>query len=155
MEPICANCQNKSVPQFRYNKTIQDYKMFETRRPIRTNINVDCTHYDKFHKLIAYLHQSGETNKQILRVVEGERSSITHLIQTLNSDIFKLEVKRDNVIDINIRNEIVILKDRMNNSETLFNTRCNIIENSTNAVLKTILQKLLSIFLFSFIYTFI
>ena len=61
--------------------------MCETCRPIKTNINVDCVNYDKFNKLITYLHQSIETNKQVLKVVEGERSSIIYLIQTMNSDL--------------------------------------------------------------------
>ena len=49
------------------------------------------------------------------------------------------------MIDVNNPFEIIRLKDRMNNSEALFNTRFNIIENSINEVLKTILQKMLNI----------
>ena len=115
MEPVCSKCQDKIIPQF--------YKMCETCKPIKTNINVDCIKYDKFKKLITYLHQSVETNKQVLKVVEGEISSITYSIQTMNSDLVKLKVKSDNIIDIDIQNEIIRLKDRMNNLETLFNTR--------------------------------
>ena len=53
---------------------------------MKTNINVDCINYEKFDKLITDLHQSLETNKQVLNVVEGKRSSIKYLIQTMNSD---------------------------------------------------------------------
>ena len=123
MEPLCANCQHKFIPQSNYNRTMQYYKMCETCRPIKTKINLDCVNYDKYNTLITDLHQSIETNKQVLKVVEGERSSITYLIQTMNSDLVKLKVNSDNVIDINIQNEIIRLKDRMNNSETVFNTR--------------------------------
>ena len=58
----------------------------------------------------------------------------------MNFDIVKLKLKRDNVIDTNIQNGIIKLKDRINKLETFFNTRFNIIENSVNEVLKTILQ---------------
>ena len=60
----------------------------------------------------------------------------------MNSDLVKLKIKSDSVIDINIQNEIIKLKDRMDKLETLCNTRFNIIENSMNELLKTILQKL-------------
>ena len=96
------------------NETIQCYKMCETCGPMNKNANVDCINHDKFDKLITYLHQSVETNKQVSKIVEGEKSSRTYLIQTMNSDLVKLRVKRDNVIDINIQNEITRLKDRMN-----------------------------------------
>ena len=43
--------------------------------------------------------------------------------------------------DIDIKNEIIRLKDRMKHLETLLNTRFNIIENSITELLKTILQK--------------
>ena len=46
------------------------------------------------------------------------------------------------MIDIDIQNEIIRLKDRVNNLETLLNTRFNIVEISINELLKTILQKL-------------
>ena len=142
MEPLCANCQHKFIPQFKYNRTIQYYKMCETCRPIKTNINVDCINYDKFNKLITDLHESIETNKQVLKVVEGERSSITYLIQKMNSDLVKLKIKSDAVIDIHIQNDIIRVKDMVNNLEAFSNTRFNIIENSINALLKIILQKL-------------
>ena len=67
MEPVCAKCQNKFIPQFKYNKTLQHYKMCETCRPIKTNINVDCINFDKFDKLTTDLRQSVETNKQVLK----------------------------------------------------------------------------------------
>ena len=38
-----------------------------------TNIHVDCINYDKFNPLITYLDESIETNKQVLKVVEGEK----------------------------------------------------------------------------------
>ena len=41
----------------------------------------------------------------------------------MNSDLVKLKVKNDAVIDIDIQNEIIRLKDMVNNLETLFNTR--------------------------------
>ena len=105
-----------------------------------THINGDCINYDKFNLLITELHESIETSKQVLKVVEGERSSVTYLIQTMNSDLVKLKVKSDNVTDTDIQNELIRLKDRMNNLETLFNTRSN--TNSINELLKAILQKL-------------
>ena len=56
------------------------------------------------------------------------------------SDLIKLKVNRDTVIDIDIQNEIIRLKDRMNNLETSFNPRFNIIEFPINELLKTILN---------------
>ena len=70
----------------------------------------------------------------------------------MNSDLIKLKVKSDSVIDLDIQNEIVRLKDRMINSETVLNTRFNTIEISINALLKTILQKLLNILFFYFLH---
>ena len=67
---------------------------------------------------------------------------ITDLIQTMHSYLVKLKVKSDALIDIDIQNEIIRLKDRVNNLETLSKTRFNIIENSINELLKAILQKL-------------
>ena len=60
MEPFCANCQNKFIPQFKYNKSIRRYEMCETCRTMETNIYiyVDCINYDKFNKLITDLHVS-------------------------------------------------------------------------------------------------
>ena len=63
---------------------------------------------------------------QVLKFAEGERGSITYLIQPMNSDL--IMIKRDSVIGIDIRSESIRLKDRMNNLETLLNARCNIIE---------------------------
>ena len=60
----------------------------------------------------------------------------------MNSDLVKVKVKSDIVIGIDIQNEIIRLKDKMKNLETLFNTRLNIIENPINELLRTILQKL-------------
>ena len=80
MEAVCSKCQNWFLPQFQDNKTIQCYRMCDTCRPRNTNINVDCINYDKFNKLITDLHESIETNKQVLKVVEGERNSITYLV---------------------------------------------------------------------------
>ena len=74
--------------------------MCETCRPIKTNINVDCI--NKFNNLITDLHHSIETNTQVLKVVEGERSSIKYLIQTMNSYLVMLKVKSDDVTDIDI-----------------------------------------------------
>ena len=54
------------------------------------------------------------------------------------------------MIDINIQNEIVKLKDWIDNLETVLNTRFNLIEYSIYAVLETILQKLLLNILFYF-----
>ena len=54
------------------------------------------------------------------------------------------------MIAIDIQNEIIKLKDRMNILETLFNTKFIIIENSTNELLKTLLQKLQLNILFYF-----
>ena len=73
---------------------------------------------------------------------EGETSSITYPIQTIHSDLVRLRVKSDNVMDIDIQNEIIRLKDRMNGLETLLKTKFNIIKNSMNEVLKARLQKL-------------
>ena len=60
----------------------------------------------------------------------------------MNSDLIKLKVKSNTGIDIDIQNEIIRLKDGINNLETSINTRFNIIENSINELLKTILEKL-------------
>ena len=67
---------------------------------------------------------------------------ITKTFQNNNSDLVKLKVKRDAVIDIDIQNEIIRLKDRMNSLETLLSARFSIIEMSINELFKTILQKL-------------
>ena len=59
----------------------------------------------------------------------------------MNSSLVELK-KSDCVIELDIQNEIIKLIDRMNNSETLFNTRFNTIENSITELSKTILQTL-------------
>ena len=87
----------------------------------KTNLNVDCINSDKFNKLISELHESIETNRQILKVAEGEISSVTYLIQSMNSDLIKLKEQSDAVIDIDIQTEVIRLKDRVNNLETLLN----------------------------------
>ena len=89
----------------------------------QTNTNFDSIKHDKLNLLITELHESIETNKQVLKVVEGERSAITYLIQKMNSDLVKLKVKSDSVIDIDTQNEIIRLKHRMNNLDTLLDTR--------------------------------
>jgi len=60
----------------------------------------------------------------------------------MNSDLVKLKVKSNSVIDLDIQNESIRLKDKMNNSETLLNTRFDIIDISIKELQKTILQKL-------------
>ena len=116
--------------------------MCESCRPIKTNINVDCINYDDFNKLITDLHESIESNEQVLKVVEGERSSTTYLIQTMNSDLIKFKTKSDNVVDADTQNEIKKLKYRMDGLESLLNTRFRIIENGIPELMKTIIQKL-------------
>jgi hypothetical protein len=63
----------------------------------------------------------------------------------MDADLVEVKVKSDAVIDRHL-NEIIRLKDRVNNLETLLNTRFNIIDISINELLKTILQKLYLIF---------
>ena len=87
----------------------------------KANVNAGCISYDKVNILITELHESIKTHKK--KVVEGERSSITHLLQKINSDLVKLKIKSDEVIDIDIQNEIIRLKDRVNNLETSVHTR--------------------------------
>ena len=67
--------------------------MCDTCRGRKTNVNFNCINYDKLNLLITDLHESIETNKQVLKVVEGERGSITYLIQQINSDLVKLNIK--------------------------------------------------------------
>ena len=81
MEPQCSNCQHKFIPQFKYNRTIQYYKVCASCRPVKSNINVDSINYDTFNKLITDLHESIESNKHVFKVVEGERSSIYTLFK--------------------------------------------------------------------------
>ena len=78
---------------------------------------------EKSDILITDLHESIEENEQGLRVVEGERNTITHRIQNMNSDLIKLKVKSDNVIDTEIQGDNIRLKDRLNNLKTPLNTR--------------------------------
>ena len=66
-----------------------------------------------------------------------KKSSMTYLIQKMNSDVVK-KVKSDAVNDIDIQNEIMRLKDRVDNLETILNTRYNIIEKIINELLRTI-----------------
>ena len=60
----------------------------------------------------------------------------------MNSYLVQLQVKSEAVSDIDIQNETIRLEDRVNSSETVLNTRCNIFEISINELLKTMLQKL-------------
>ena len=108
----------------------------------KTNVDVDCVNYDKFNILITDLHESIETNKQVLKVVEGERGSITYLIQQMNSDLVKLKVKSDSVTDTDIHTEIIKLKIRMNDLEALLNTRFRNLTNGIIELMKTIIEKL-------------
>ena len=72
----------------------------------------------------------------------------------MKSDLVQLKVRSDAVIDIDIQNEIMRLKDRMKSLETLWSARLNIIEMSSNELLKTILQKLeLNAFVSLILYT--
>ena len=48
--------------------------MWDTCRPRKTNINLECINYHKFNKLTTYLQESIGKNKQVLKVVEGERN---------------------------------------------------------------------------------
>jgi len=89
MEVICSKSQNTCISQFEDNKTIQYHKLCNTCRGRPTDINVDCSIYDSFNQLITYLHESIETNTQVLKVVEGERGSITYLIRQTNSYLVK------------------------------------------------------------------
>ena len=46
------------------------------------------------------------------------------------------------MVDVDIQSEIIRLKDRVNNLETLLNSRFSRIEISINELMKTLLQKL-------------
>lgn len=107
-----------------------------------TTINADCINYDKFNQLISDLNESVETNKHFIKIVEGERGSITYLIQQMNHNLTKLRIKSDAVVDVDIQSEIIRMKDRLNNLETLLNSRFSKIEISINELMKTLLQKL-------------
>ena len=63
-----------------------------------TNINVSIN-YDKFNQLIKELNESIVINKHIVKRVEGERNTITYLIQQMNHDLTKLKIKSDSVND--------------------------------------------------------
>ena len=115
--------------------------MCETCRLIKANIDVAYINYDKFNKLITDLHQPIETNKQVLKVVEGEMSSMIYLIQAMSSDLVKLKVRSDNVIDTDIHNEIIKFKNRMNDLEAFLNTRFRIIGHGINELMKARIQK--------------
>ena len=78
--------KNSLISQLKDHRTIQYHKMCDTCKPRKTNIHVDCINHDKSNKLITYLHESIEANKEVLKVVEGERSSITYLSQKMNPD---------------------------------------------------------------------
>jgi hypothetical protein len=60
----------------------------------------------------------------------------------MNHNLTKLKVKSDAVVDVDIQSEIIRLKDRVNNLETLLNSRFSRIEISINVLMKTLLQKL-------------
>ena len=120
----------------------QDFKTLQYYRMSDTTMDVDCIDYDKFNQLISTLNESVETNKHVIKVVEGERGSITYLIQQMNHNLVKLKVKSDAVVDVDIQSEIIRLKDRVNNLETLLNSRFSRIEISINELMKTLLQKL-------------
>ena len=68
--------------------------MCDTCRPRKTNVNFDLINYDEFNKLITDLHESLETNKRVLKVFEGDRSSITYHIQKMNPDLIKKKSKK-------------------------------------------------------------
>ena len=112
------------------------------------NIDVECINYDKFNQLISDLNESVETNKHVIKIVEGERGSITYLIQQMHRDLTKLKIKSDAVVDVDIQSEIIRLKDRVNNLETLLNSRFSRIEISIHELMKTLSQKFFIFFLF-------
>ena len=76
---------------------------------------------------------------------------MTYLIQKLNSDLVKVKVKSDAVSDIDIQNEIIRLKCRVDNLETILNTIYNIIENLSNELWRTI-KVVIQYFCFLFLY---
>ena len=59
----------------------KDFKTLQYYRMCDTTIHADCINYDKFNQLIADLNESVETNKHVIQRVEGERCTITYLIQ--------------------------------------------------------------------------
>ena len=60
----------------------------------------------------------------------------------MNSELVKPKVKNDIVIDIDIQNEIIKLQHRMNDLESVLNTRFRSIENGVDELVKTIMQNL-------------
>ena len=106
-----------------------------------TNINVSIN-YDKFNQLIKELNESIVINKHIVKRVEGERNTITYLIQKMNHDLTKLKIKRDSVNDDKIEYELLRLNERMNGLEFLVNSRLTKIDNSIHELMKIVLQKL-------------
>ena len=71
-------------------------------------INIDdCINYDKFNHLISDLNESVEANKQVIKRVEGERGSITYLIQQMNHNLTKLKITSDAVVDVDIQSELL------------------------------------------------
>ena len=88
MEPACTKCQNKFIPQSKYKKPYNIIKSVRLVDPYKQVYMLIVLIY-KFDKIITGLHQSIGTKKQVLKVVEGERSSITYLIQSMNSYLVK------------------------------------------------------------------
>ena len=105
------------------------------------NIDVDCINYDKFNQLISDLNESVETNKHVINIVEGERGSITYLIQQMNHNLTKLKIKSDAVVDVYVQSEIIRLKDRVNNLETLLNSRFSRLDISIHELMKILSHK--------------
>ncbi len=64
------------------------------------------------------------------------------LIQQMNHRLVKLRIKSDAVVDVYIQSEIIRMKYRLNNLETLLNSRCSKIEISIHELMKTLLPKL-------------
>ena len=106
-----------------------------------TNINVSIN-YDKFNQLIKELNESIVINRNIVKRVEGERNTITYLIQKMNHDLTKLKIKSDSVNDEKIEYELLRLNERMNGLEFLLNSRLTKIDNSIHELMKIVLQKL-------------
>ena len=58
----------------------------------------------------------------------------------MNHNLIKLIIKSDAVIDVYIQSEIIRMKDRLNNLETLLNSRFSIIGISINELMIILLQ---------------
>ena len=54
------------------------------------------------------------------------------------SDLMELKIKNDSVVDTDSQNEIIKLTCRVNDLESVLNTRFGIIENGINELMKTI-----------------